>query len=134
MKRAIVLAVLCLVLAVAIAGQYGSSPPLVPVCVGSRYIFPKLGRSMVLNTTTNQLDALVPPIPVRKYDVLLTYDTTVAGWKMPAGATNLVIYVNGLRYRSGYDYVIAAGVIKAQYDNMLPEHQVTCDYDAPPGQ
>jgi hypothetical protein len=116
------------VLAVAIAAQYGS-PPLVPVWIGSRYIFPKLGPTLVLNTTTNQLDALLPPIPVRKYDVLLTYETAPAGWRMPAGATNLVIFVNGLRYRAGYDYVITAGVIKAQYDNMLPEHQVTCDYD-----
>lgn len=133
MKRAIVLAVLCLVLAVAIADQY-ASPPLVPVWVATRYIFPKLGPTLVLNTTTNQLDALVPLIPVRKYDVLLTYDTAIAGWRMPTGATNLVIYVNGLRYRSGYDYVIAAGVIKNQFDNMAPDHQVTCDYDAPPGQ
>lgn len=128
MKRGIVLALLCLVLA-AFVGAQSASPLLIPIWAGARYIFPKLGPTLVLNTSSNQLDALVPPIPVRKYDVLLTYDTAAAGWRMPAGATNLVIFVNGLRYRAGYDYVITAGVIKAQYDNMLPEHQVTCDYD-----
>lgn len=134
MKRGIVLALLCLVFAVIILAQTGS-PLLVPIWAGSRYVFAKLGPTLVFNTNNNQLDALLPAVPVRKYDVLLTYDTNAAGWRMPAvGASNLVIYVNGLRYRAGYDWTISNGVIKNQYDNMIPEHQVTCDYDAPPGQ
>jgi hypothetical protein len=127
MKRSIVLVVLCLALAVMIAAQSGS-PLLIPVWAGARYVFAKLGPTLVLNG--NQLDVLLPPASVRRRDVFLTYDTAAAGWKLPAGATNVVIYVNGLRYRQGYDYVITAGVVKAQFDNMLPEHQVTCDYDA----
>ncbi|MBI1872441.1 MAG: hypothetical protein HYS05_00970, partial [Acidobacteria bacterium] len=57
------------------------------------------------------------------------YDANAAGWKVPAGATNIVVYVNGLRYHQGLDFVITSGVIKNQFDNMIPEHLVTCDYD-----
>lgn len=128
MKRGIVLVVLCLVLAVVIAAQSGSSL-LIPIWTGARYVFAKLGPTLVLNG--NQLDVLVPPVPVYKRDVLLTYDTAAAGWKLPAGATNPVVYVNGLRYHQGLDFVINAGVIKNQFDNMTPDMLVTCDYDAP---
>ncbi|MBI4910991.1 MAG: hypothetical protein HY820_45695 [Acidobacteria bacterium] len=131
MKRGIVLVILCLALAALIAAQTGS-PLLLPVWNGARYVFAKLGPTLVLNG--NQLDVLLPPTPVRRVDVLLIYDTTVAGWKLPAGATNIAVYVNGLRYRQGNDYVVTAGVIKAQFDNMLPEFQVTCDFDTPPSQ
>ncbi|MBI4904404.1 MAG: hypothetical protein HY820_12255 [Acidobacteria bacterium] len=127
MKRGIVLVVLCLALAALIAAQSGS-PLLIPVWTGARYVFAKLGPTLVLNG--NQLDVLLPPTPVRRQDVLLVYDTAAGGWKVPAGATNIVVYVNGLRYRQGYDYVITSGVIKAQFDNMIPEHQVTCDFDS----
>ena len=127
MKRGIVLVVLCLALTALIAAQSGS-PLLLPVWTGARYVFAKLGPTLVLNG--NQLDVLLPPTPVRRQDVLLAYDTTAAGWKLPAGATNVAVYVNGLRYRQGYDYVITSGVIKAQFDNMIPEHQVTCDFDS----
>ena len=122
-----VLAVLCLALTALIAAQSGS-PLLIPVWTGARYVFAKLGPTLVLNS--NQLDVLLPPTPVQHHDVLLVYDTTVAGWKLPAGATNVAVYVNGLRYRQGGDYVITNGVIKAQFGNMLPEHQVTCDFES----
>jgi len=131
MKRGIVLVVLCLALTALIAAQSGS-PLLIPVWTGARYVFAKLGPTLVLNG--NQLDVLLPPTPVRRQDVLLVYDTTAGGWKVPAGATNLSVYVNGLRYRQGYDYLITSGVIKAQFDNMIPEHQVTCDFDLTTGQ
>ena len=127
MKRGIMLCVLFLALAALIAAQSGS-PLLIPVWTGARYVFAKLGPTLVLNS--NQLDVLLPPTPVQHHDVLLVYDTTVAGWKLPAGATNVAVYVNGLRYRQGGDYVITNGVIKPQFDNMLPEHQVTCDFES----
>ncbi len=127
MKRGIVLAVLCLAMAVMIAAQSGS-PLLIPVWTGARYVFARLGPSLVING--NQLDVLLPPVPVHRTDVLLVYDTTALGWKLPSGATSIAVYVNGLRYRQGYDYVITTGVIKAQFDNMIPEHQVTCDFDS----
>jgi len=131
MRRGIVLVILCLALAAFIAAQSGS-PLLVPVWTGARYVFAKLGPTLVLNG--NQLDVLLPPTPLRRRDVLLVYDTTAGGWKLPAGASNVTVYVNGLRYRQGYDYTITSGVIKAQFDNMLPEFQITCDFDAPAGQ
>jgi hypothetical protein len=126
MKRVIVLVVLCLTLAVMIAAQSGS-PLLVPIWAGTRYVFARLGPSLVLNG--GQLDAVLPPLPVHKRDVLLTYDTNAAGWKLPVGATNVVVYVNGLRYHQGTDFVINAGVVKNQFDNMTPDMLVTCDYD-----
>jgi hypothetical protein len=127
MKRAIVLVCLCLALAVMIAAQSGS-PLLVPIWAGTRYVFAKLGPTLVLNG--GQLDVLLPPGAVHKRDVLLTYDTAAAGWKLPAGATNVVVYVNGLRYHQGTDFTITSGVIKNQFDNMAPDMLVTCDYDA----
>ncbi|MCC6362143.1 MAG: hypothetical protein IT165_01385 [Bryobacterales bacterium] len=127
MKRGIVLAVLCLAMAVMIAAQSGS-PLVIPVWTGARYVFARLGPSLVLNG--NQLDILLPPVLVRHTDVLLVYDTAAAGWKLPATATNIAVYVNGLRYRQGYDYAITSGVVKAQFDNMLPDMQVTCDFDS----
>jgi len=103
-----------------------TSPYLLPIWNGSRYIWAKLGPTLVLNG--NQLDALLPPPSVRRTDVLLVYDVTAKGWKLPVVAHDVAVYVNGLRYRQSSDYIITNGVILAQYENMTATHVVTADF------
>ena len=44
-------------------------------------------------------------------NVTLTRDPQAGTYTLPAGATLLGVYVNGLRYTAGEDYSLAAGVI-----------------------
>ena len=70
--------------------------------------------------------------PARHYSNLLTYSATAGGWPLPAGATNVAIYVNGLRYAiPTQDYTITNNVVipNAAGSNMLPGFSVLCDYD-----
>ncbi len=99
---------------------------------GGKGVWWTVGPSLSVSPT-GQLDVVFPAQPTAKtriYDALLQYDATVKAWKLPAGATKVVVHVNGLRYRAGYDYAIDASGVKALFpDNMLPEFQVTADYD-----
>jgi hypothetical protein len=81
-----------------------------------------------LKVTNKQLDVSLPPAKVRRYDVALVYDPAKNGWPLPAGATNLVVIVGGLRY-SPSNYTIAAGVLVAKFSNMDPSLEVLIDYD-----
>ena len=66
----------------------------------------------------------------REYNRVLPYDPTTQTWTVPAGASNIVLYCNGLKYQPGIDYSID-GVTVAKLDgaSMAPEHLVTADYD-----
>jgi hypothetical protein len=76
------------------------------------------------------LDALLRP--PREYNRLLSYDAAAAGWTLPPGAAAIVIHCNGLRYRPGCDYTIAAGILASLAGNMPADAQVTCDFDPSP--
>lgn len=106
-----------------------SSTFWLPVWTGTRYTFPRLGPTLVV--ANNQIDAVPAVAKVRTYGTVLTYDAAAAGWHAPAGSSNLVVYVNGLRYTQGTDYSISspAGLITALADNMQPASLVVVDYD-----
>jgi hypothetical protein len=78
-----------------------------------------------------------PPGPgvSRRYNVVLQYDATAAGWTLPAGASNVVAFANGLRYTPVIDYLITGGVIKpvdtSATSNMQPGYLVVVDFDQP---
>ncbi len=113
---------------VAVAWQ-GSSPVWMYGWNGGP-LWMRLGPTLAV--TNGQMDIVLPPVvsaPVRRRDVLLAYDAVAKGWKIPAGATNLEIHVNGIRYRSANYTISNAGVLAATFGNMLPEHEVTIDYD-----
>jgi hypothetical protein len=65
----------------------------------------------------------------RVYDAVLAYDATANGWRLPAGASNVVLHVNGLRYRGGVDYTITDGLVTALSENMQPTFAVIADHD-----
>ena len=69
----------------------------------------------------------------RHYGAVLSYDSTAAGWPVPAGASNFSVWVNGLHYTQGVDYSIAGGILKpldtTPDSNMQPGFLVTADYD-----
>ena len=93
---------------------------------GTKYIFPKLGPSLTVSPT-NVLDVI--SLKTRIFDTQLSFDATSAGWPLPAGATDVVIYVNGLRYHAGLDYQISNNIIKPFSGSAFdPSYVVTCDY------
>lgn len=101
----------------------------VPIWNGRGYIFARLGPGLAV--ANGQLDVVVSPA-TRRYDVVLAYDSTATGWRLPAGALNPKIYVNGFAYARDVDYTVdAAGLVKAKWDNMPTTAVVVADFDAP---
>lgn len=91
----------------------------------------------------------VPPpapavkVPVRKYGQLMAYDPNLQGWTMaddggapttplPAGVTDVVVHVNGVRYHQGakWDYTVANGVIVPNCVSIPPTNLAPmCNWD-----
>ena len=65
----------------------------------------------------------------RKRNVVLAYDANAKGWRLPAGAANVTLHVNGLRFLPGPDYTISTDLILAVTDNMQPGFTVVADFD-----
>jgi hypothetical protein len=86
----------------------------------------KAGPTFIV--ANGQVDVAAPPVK-RMYDVLLAYDATANGWKIPTGAKNVQVFVNGLRYHANNYVISTAGVMTAVFSNMDPSHEVTVDYD-----
>jgi hypothetical protein len=82
-------------------------------------------------SATGQIDvaAAANKPKVRIYDMPLAYDATAKTWIVPASASALVIYVNGIRYRPTKDYILSVGKLAAVADNMAATDAVTADYD-----
>jgi hypothetical protein len=76
-----------------------------------------------------------PPGPgaTRHYGAVLQFDATAGGWTLPAGAANVVVFCNGLRYTLALDYAITGGVIQpvdaTATSNMQSTFVVVADYD-----
>jgi hypothetical protein len=98
---------------------------------GNRATWWVLGPSFVVSGNTIDVrPAPAPPVlPVRVIGEKLAYDTAAAGWRIPAGAVNVELYVNGLHYWQGPDYTVDAGVIKAISTNLMPEFDVRVSYE-----
>lgn len=86
----------------------------------------RLGPTLPI--TNGQIDVVLPPTTARRVNVAVAYEVAAKGWKLPANASNLTVYVNGLRY-SPANYKVAAGLMTANFGNLLPEHEVVIDYD-----
>jgi hypothetical protein len=67
-------------------------------------------------------------VKTRIYNARLLRVATNA-WQIPSTATNVCVYVNGLRYRPGGDYSIAAGKVTALANTMPADALVIADYD-----
>lgn len=81
------------------------------------------------------LDVVAPTTPPpaatpskRKYDVVLTRSAEGA-YPLPTGATNMVVHVNGIRYREAGNWVIEGVNLKPIASNWPPDADVTIDYD-----
>lgn len=93
-----------------------------PVWTGTRLSWVRVGSGLRLDG-----DVLSVSAPART-ETVLVYSTSAAGWPLPAGARDVVIYANGLRYRAGLDYTIQSGVVKASSSNMLPEFSIVAEH------
>lgn len=94
------------------------------------YIWPALGESLTISDTL-LLNAASAAATKRRYDVMLFYSANTKAWLIPtATAKNVVIYVNGLRYRAGTDYTIMLNqVIPVSTTNWRPDALVVADYE-----
>ncbi len=90
--------------------------------------WPVLGPTFKI--TNGVVDVSLPQTATvtRKYDVVLVYDPVAAGWKVPAGATNVKAWVNGLNY-SRDEYAISNAILKPVFGNMPADCKVIIDYD-----
>ncbi len=127
MKRAIV--VLLALASVAAVAQVATSYS-VPVWTGTRYTWPTLGPGLVI--ANGVLDVLPVPPPAVKTRVhgaeLAVVGTTVT--PLPAGASNVAVYLNGLRQAVGSDYALMGGNLVPLWP-WPPDSRVLIDYDQP---
>lgn len=127
--RMLVTALVCLIVSAALLAQTATIN-WVYGYAGSRAVWWQLGPSFVV--TGNVIDVKAPPPPpsvVRVIGEKIAYDTAAAGWKVPAGAKNLEVWVNGLHYWPVTDYTDNGGVLKAAGASMLPEFDVRFSYE-----
>lgn len=120
--------VLLLTTAAGIAQQASIPNSWIYGYVNGRSAWLTLGPTLTI-AANGQIDAVPPSIPKRMRDVLLTYDATARAWNVPAGARNVALYVNGIRYRSQGNWSIDAGKLTASNPDILPEHELTADFD-----
>lgn len=106
----------------------------IPLWNGRGYVWVKMSSHFTLNNGV--LDVAIPAAPAvvqRAYSVPLTFEATVNGYPLPIPNSNVVVYVNGLRYMPGVDYLINGGVVQAMSTNWPPpaDTMVSIDYDKP---
>jgi hypothetical protein len=88
-----------------------------------------LGPSLVV--AGGKIDAVIPPGTASKrvYGTVLTLSG--GNYPLPAGATNVAVWLNGIRQAPGVDYQILAGVVAPLTPWPAPPNIVLVDYDAP---
>jgi hypothetical protein len=127
-NKTTVVILLAVILAVTAISQ---STLRLPVWDGRQYTFPRLGSGFVVANGT--ISVTPSEVPQRKYGQILPFDASQSAWVLPASATNIVVFVNGLRYTSGVDYsattTTGAVFIRALGTNMTAADVVVVDYD-----
>jgi hypothetical protein len=118
-----------------LAGAIGASAQTPPASVwvsiyveGVRIMWYRLGPT--LQVANGQIDVALPPAPVRVTGAVLSWDANAKGWRIPADATQVKLFVNGLRF-SAADFSLTGGLIQAKADNMQPGFVVIADYEMP---
>lgn len=112
-------------LAAALPAGAQQSIQQIPVWTGKAYSWFTVGKSFTL--ANGVIDVLPQPVKSRSYDVQLTPNAAGA-FPLPAGASNVIVFRNGLRQHRTVDYDIANGVITPS-EAWPADHQVTADYD-----
>jgi len=109
MKRAVIAAALGVLAALLLFGQAANLYGLFWNGETGRWGYYQLGAGF--SVTGNVVSVTALAAPIRIYGVKLTAGP--GGYVLPPGtASNVVVYVNGLRYASPEDYSITAGVVK----------------------
>lgn len=119
---------LLLVVSGFLLGQTPSTPTYqVPIWnpTVKRYQYFTLGTG--LSIAGSQLTVTCPAVPTRFYEVSISYDSTIKGWKLPDGARNVVVYA-GIRLFRGVDYNITNGYVMT-VDTLPLSCPLTVDYD-----
>ncbi len=130
-RRSFSLFSVLLALAVASIAAFGAQlpkvlPAWIPVWQGTRYVYATLGSHLTFSNGV--LDVVVSPAPTtsRIYGADIVPNNGV--YLLPPGATKVVVYVNGLRSKSGVDYVLENNAVKPLW-TWGPDFQVVFDYD-----
>jgi len=124
MKRAITLILAALLLCAAFALAQSGVAYLVPLWTGQGYSFVRLGPSLAV--VAGELNATTK---ARRYGVILPYDATAKGWRVPASASNVCVWVNEMRRVPAGGGVVAGGTILNEGPDLQPSYFVFIDYD-----
>lgn len=63
------------------------------------------------------------PPKVQRRSVHLAWDAAIQGWRLPAGATDVVLYVDTWRMHQGRDWEVREGIIHPIEGSVIPECQ-----------
>ncbi len=101
----------------------------IPLWNGQRYEWPTLGPSFVI--VGGVVDVLpAPAVRVHRHSGTVILTATGGVYNIPAAATNLALYRNGLRQAPGIDYDLKAGVITTLFA-WGAGNLVVADYEIP---
>lgn len=125
MRPLLVVAVALAAAGVGTVAQTVSSRYQIPIWDSTtrQYVFTVLGPSLAVSTDK----VLSVRLPVRVIGKALTWDATALVWRFPTGVvpSNVAVYVNGLRYMEGQDYVIKGGAVVPLQTSNWPEGNAT---------
>lgn len=108
MNLRLVLILSCVCAMVLLAQVTG--PALVPIWEGRQYVWYRLGSSFVRENGTLEINVPAQPKP-RSVGVKLTWDAAASGYRLPAGARNVEMWVNGLHYWAPVDYTLQGDLV-----------------------
>lgn len=129
MKRIAVLAVL---ISAGLQAQIISQALIWTIPPTGRPYYQWVTLGPTLAVAGGKIDAIIPPgtVPrVRIYSTILTLSG--GNYPLPAGASNVACWLNGIRQAPGVDYQILAGVVAPLTPWPAPPNIVLVDYDAP---
>lgn len=131
MRTKLAIAIALLALGALALGSMAATAYRIPLWDGSRYIWPLLGPSLVVQG--GYLDIVLAPTPApRQRNVVLQWQQIAGGYKFPAAPKNQECHVNGLLYTPGDDYTITGDtLVPGVLGNWPPaaEAKVVCSYD-----
>lgn len=130
-RRTTILVLAALLVAAAVLfGAQATGTLEIPLWNGRSYTWANLGPTLAVGPD-GALNAIIPPapaIPARHWDVQLTAAAD-GTYPLPAGASNVTVWRNGLRQHASIDYAVSSNAIAPAYPWTAATDLVIADYD-----